>query len=265
MSIRVIDITKRYRKGGRPFAVIDHLSFELARGRRLALLGPNGAGKSTLLRLIAGAEDPDSGVIERDMTVSWPLGFSGFFAGGLSGLANIRFCARIYGIEPDQITGFVAEFSELGSDLLEPVKNYSMGMRARLAFALSMAIDFECLLIDEVLAVGDVGFQQRCQAALAERRANTSLVLVTHNVIAARQLCDCALILSKNGIHAYDNVDDGIAAYRQMMGQAAPPAAPQAGPPRPPEVPGAVRPIVMPPTLSPSAALAPPAKPTQVP
>ena len=133
----------------------DNLNFTLPQAGIVGIIGPNGAGKSTIIRLISGAERPTSGRITRGMSVSWPLAFGGAFQGTLTGLDNLRFICRVYGTSTEDKVPFVQEFSELGRYLHEPVKTYSAGMRARLAFAISMVIEFDCFLIDEIVAVGD--------------------------------------------------------------------------------------------------------------
>src|SRR5206468_6423405 len=147
--IRLIDVSKYYETRLGATRVFDQVNLTVAPGERDGILGRNGAGKSTMIRLISGAERPTSGRLERSMTVSWPLAFGGAFQGALTGVDNLRFICRIYGVEPEDKLGFVEEFSELGVYLREPVRSYSSGMRARLAFAISMIIEFDCFLIDE--------------------------------------------------------------------------------------------------------------------
>ncbi|MGF1454479.1 MAG: ABC transporter ATP-binding protein [Alphaproteobacteria bacterium] len=199
MSIELVDVTKRYRLKGRTHTVLRNFNLSIPKGARLGLLGRNGAGKSTLLRLIGGVELPDRGQVIRSMRVSWPVGFAGFFQPNLSGLTNVKFCARIYNMDPCPIIDQVAAFSELGDFIHEPVKTYSSGMKARLAFALSMAIDFDCLLIDEVTAVGDARFRAKSEALLAERRKTAGMILVSHNLGQIVRMCDCVLTLYKFG------------------------------------------------------------------
>ena len=146
--ISVEHVSKRYqtRQGWR--MVLQDIDFKLKKGEKIGILGRNGAGKSTLIRLISGVEAPTSGEIKRTMSISWPLAFSGAFQGSLTGMDNLRFICRIYNVDIGYVTDFTQTFSELGQYLYEPVKRYSSGMKARLAFALSLAVDFECYLID---------------------------------------------------------------------------------------------------------------------
>ena len=133
------NIRKSYRIGRATKAVLKGIDLDIAPSDRIGLLGRNGAGKSTLIRLIGGVELPNAGTIGRTMTCSWPLGFNGGFQGSLTGYDNARFIARIYDREYEQVRDFVEDFTELGRQLRMPVKTYSAGMRARLAFALSLA------------------------------------------------------------------------------------------------------------------------------
>jgi capsular polysaccharide transport system ATP-binding protein len=161
-------VTKTYATRSGRKEVLRGATFTVAPGEKLGVLGLNGAGKSTLLRLAGGVERPSAGVIRRGMTVSWPIAFTGAFQNSLTGLDNVKFLCRVYGVELAPRAEFVEDFSELGRAMREPVRTYSAGMRARLAFAVSMAVDFDCYLIDVVLAVGVVRFQQKCRTELFE-------------------------------------------------------------------------------------------------
>ena len=155
--IHIEHISKHYSTRQGPVIVLNDVSLVIKPGEKVGILGRNGAGKSTMIRLISGAERPSSGRIQRDMSVSWPLAFGGAFQGTLTGLDNLRFICRVYGTSTEDKIAYVQEFSELGRYLREPVKTYSAGMRARLAFAISMVVEFDCFLIDEIVAVGEIG------------------------------------------------------------------------------------------------------------
>jgi capsular polysaccharide transport system ATP-binding protein len=208
-------VTKHYPVRGGTRAVLDHIDLPVDRGEKLGILGRNGSGKSTLIRLIGGAEEPTSGTIHRGMRVSWPLAFSGGFQGSLTGLDNLRFICRIYNATIEDKIDYVQDFSELGRYLREPVKSYSAGMRARLAFALSMVIDFDCYLIDEVVAVGDDRFRQRCQEELFEKRGDRAMVIVSHSPGYIRAHCDRTAVMLGGRLHHFDTVDEGFAFYQQ--------------------------------------------------
>ncbi len=222
--IRLENVSKTYgtRFGRR--LVLDRVSMQLERGRHIGILGRNGAGKSTLIRLLSGAENPTAGRIHRGMTVSWPLAFTGAFQPHLTGIDNLKFICRIYGVEWKPLVPFVEEFTELGMYLREPVVNYSVGMTMRLAFALSMAIEFDCFLIDEGMAVGDSRFGDRCHVELFEKRKDRSFILVSHDANIIRAYCERAAVLHLGRLYEFATVDDAFAFYES---QVVPPPGPR--------------------------------------
>lgn len=209
-------VTKSYPTRQGPRRVLKDISLTIARGEKVGILGGNGAGKSTLIRLIGGVEQPTRGYVERGMTVSWPLAFSGGFQGSLTGLDNLRFICRVYGADAKRAIPFVEEFAELGSYFREPLKKYSAGMRARLAFALSMAIEFDCYLIDEVLAVGDTRFHEKSRIELFEKRGDRAMLIVSHMPQQIREHCSTVFVLDAGCIERFENVDD---AYKYYAGR----------------------------------------------
>jgi capsular polysaccharide transport system ATP-binding protein len=219
--IRVTDLTMRYstRFGAR--TVLDKVNFELARGENIGILGRNGAGKSTLIKLLAGAVQPTSGRIERSMRVSWPLAFGGAFQGHLTGLDNLKFICRIYGVDHQALQPFVEEFTELGLYFREPVDHYSAGMKTRLAFALSMAIEFDCFLIDEVLVVGDKRFHDRCHEELFRKRRDRAFILVSHDANSIRRYCRRASVLHEGTLINFNSVDEAYDFYESAAVQEA--------------------------------------------
>lgn len=211
--IRCENLCKSYPTGYGRKRVLDGLNFAVKPGERIGVLGRNGAGKTTLIKLIGEVELPTSGHVTRTMRVSWPLGFSGGFQGSLTGYDNARFIARIYDHDYARIRDFVEDFTELGRQLRMPVKTYSSGMRARLAFALSLAIEFDCYLIDEVILVGDQNFHRKCHYELFEKRGDRALVLASHNAGLIREFCSRAIVLSNRQGTVYDDIDEGLAIY----------------------------------------------------
>lgn len=209
------NVVRRYKTRAGYHTVLDHVALKVQRGEKLGILGKNGSGKSTLIRIISGQECPDSGTIERRMKVSWPLAFSGGFQGSLTGLDNLRFISRIYNVDHEAIRGFVENFAELGKFFREPVKTYSSGMQARLAFALSLAIEFDCYLIDEIIAVGDARFHEKCMHELFEKRKDRSFLIVSHDAGFIRAHCTHAAVLESGKLTRYTNVDE---AYESYMG-----------------------------------------------
>lgn len=215
--IRFENLTKSFWVQGRRQVVIDDLTLELPTGRSLALLGRNGAGKSTLLKLIAGTMLPDSGRIVSDGTISWPVGFAGSFHPDLTGAQNVRFIARIYGVDTDSLIGFVADFADIGGHFHMPVRSYSSGMRSRLAFGTSMGIRFDTYLVDEITAVGDQQFRRKSRAVFTERMKTSSAVLVTHNMPEVREFCDTGMVLEDGRVTYFTDLEAAIAYHRELM------------------------------------------------
>jgi len=210
------NVTKDYPMGAGRKHVLRGIELQIKPGEHVGLLGRNGAGKTTLIKLIGGVELPTSGKIKRKMSVSWPLGFGGGFQGSLTGYDNARFIARIYGHNYNDIRDYVEDFTELGHQLKMPVKTYSSGMKARLAFALSLAIEFDCYLIDEVIMVGDANFHQKCHHELFEKRGDRALVLASHSSELIREFCDRAVVLDQGYATIYPSVNDALDVYTAL-------------------------------------------------
>jgi capsular polysaccharide transport system ATP-binding protein len=219
--IKLSGINKSYPTRSGSVRVLRDVNLSVDAGERVGILGRNGAGKSTLIRLISGAELPTSGHVERNMSVSWPLAFGGAFQGSLTGYDNLRFICRIYGVDPDDKVEFVQQFSELGIFLWEPVKNYSSGMRARLAFALSMVIEFDCFLIDEIIAVGDARFHEKCDHELFVKRADRAMIIVSHDPNFIRTHCNRAAVLIDGHLHHPSSIEEAFEFYHQQTAVAA--------------------------------------------
>ena len=209
-------IFKFYKTDAHVKIVLDHVSTTFESGRSYGLLGVNGAGKSTTLRLIAGTELPNSGRIRRSVRVSWPLGFASGFHQLMTGRENVKFVARAYGEDIRKVVDFVEDFSELGDYIDVPVRTYSSGMMARLAFGLSMAIEFDCYLIDEITAVGDVRFQTRCKNAFDRRRQNSDLIVVSHSMQTIKDYCDRGAVIVDGQLMLFESVDKAIEVYNRL-------------------------------------------------
>jgi capsular polysaccharide transport system ATP-binding protein len=211
--IALQNVSKAYATLSGSNLVLDDISFDFPPRTNIGILGRNGAGKSTLLRIIAGTEQPDTGTITRKGAVSWPIGFAGGFNGSLSGEENCRFVARIYGAEIDEVVGFTMQFAELGEYFHMPVRTYSSGMRARLAFGLSMAIEFDAYLVDEVTAVGDSSFNEKCRKAFRDRSDRSSVIIVSHNLRTVRDYCERCAVLKNGKLMCFDTVEEARALY----------------------------------------------------
>jgi capsular polysaccharide transport system ATP-binding protein len=211
--IELEQICKAYPTNSGQKVVLDSVSFSFPAQTNIGILGKNGSGKSTLLRILAGTEEADSGQIVRRGTVSWPIGFSGGFNGSLSGEENCRFVARIYGVDVDEVVGFTADFAELDEYFYMPVKTYSSGMRARLAFGLSMAVEFDAYLVDEVTAVGDSSFQAKCRQAFEDRSGRSSVIIVSHHIGTVKDYCERCAVLQNGRLYYFDSVDEAERFY----------------------------------------------------
>lgn len=214
--IKLDNVFKYYRSNGHRKVVLDHVSLDFSAGRSYGILGVNGAGKSTLMRLLAGTELPNGGRIARSSRVSWPLGFSGGLHPMMSGRENVKFVARVYGEDARKIINFVEDFAEIGAYIDAPIRTYSSGMLARLAFGLSLSIDFECYLIDEVTAVGDARFAARCQDEFAKRRRMADVIMVSHAMTTIQQYCDRGMVLAGGQIHVFSKLDEAIELYKKL-------------------------------------------------
>ncbi|MXQ09138.1 ATP-binding cassette domain-containing protein [Alphaproteobacteria bacterium GH1-50] len=218
--IRLVRVSKSLWSGGHRTVVAREVSFTVPDRGAVALIGRNGAGKSSLLRMIAGTLKPDGGWIETRGSVSWPVGFAGSFHGDLSGAQNARFVARIHGIDSDAMVRLVEDLAEIGPHFRLPFRTYSSGMKARLAFAISMAIDFDTVLIDEVTSVGDAAFRERSEAILMDRLERRAAVVVSHNMPLLERICSSAVVLDRGEARVFDDVKEAIAHHHALMAPA---------------------------------------------
>ena len=215
--IRFENLTKGFDVNGRRKLVIDNLTLTLERGRSLALLGRNGAGKSTLMQIIAGNMRPDRGRVVTDGTISWPVGLAGAVHPNLTGAQNVRFIARVYGVDTGELVDFVQDFAQLGPHFHMEVRTYSAGMRSRLNFGLSMGIKFDTYLIDEVTGAGDAAFRSRSVALFQERMKSSDAIMVNHNLGELKEFCNAAIVLEHGKLQVFDDLDEAIALHKRNM------------------------------------------------
>jgi len=215
--IELKNLTKSYRTNAGRRYVFRNLNLVIPPNKNIALIGKNGAGKSTLMRLLGGLDMPDSGKVETAKSISWPVGLSGGFQGSMTGRQNVKFVCRVHGAEGaemSRLVKYVEDFAEIGNYFDQPVKTYSSGMRARVAFGLSLAIDFDYYLVDEAMSVGDAHFREKAVQAFRDRVDRANIILVTHGMSQVRRMCDLILLVKNGQVLQYDDIEQGIAAYQ---------------------------------------------------
>ncbi|MDM0577679.1 ABC transporter ATP-binding protein [Clostridium perfringens] len=224
VAIRVKDLTKKYKlyqkrserlanafgkeKNIKEFYALKGVSFEISKGECVGIIGHNGAGKSTLLKLLTGVAFPTSGEIEINGRLASMLELGSGFNPELTGMENIYFNGSLNGLTKEEIDGKlkdILEFADIGNFIEQPVKNYSSGMFARLAFAVAINVDPDILIVDEILSVGDVGFQVKCMEKFNEfKKKGKTILYVSHGLGTVKKFCDRAIWLQKGEV-----VDDG--------------------------------------------------------
>ncbi|EJV3414504.1 TPA: ABC transporter ATP-binding protein, partial [Escherichia coli] len=210
--IKIENLTKSYRTPTGRHYVFKNLNIEIPSGKSVAFIGRNGAGKSTLLRMIGGIDRPDSGKIITNKKISWPVGLAGGFQGSLTGRENVKFVARLYAKQEElkEKIEFVEEFAELGKYFDMPIKTYSSGMRSRLGFGLSMAFKFDYYIVDEVTAVGDARFKEKCAQLFKERHKESSFLMVSHSLNSLKEFCDVAIVFKDDNVVSFhEDVQEG--------------------------------------------------------
>lgn len=210
-------------RGTNRFKAVDDVSFAIPKGACLGLVGHNGSGKSTVLKMLAGIYRPTSGAITVNGRISALLELGAGFHPELTGRENIRLNGAILGYTKAQIEAAfddIVEFADIGQFIDSPVKVYSSGMYVRLGFAVAVMMEPEILLVDEIIAVGDEEFQRKCLDHLfALRQRGVTIVLVTHSMELARELCDQAIWLDRGRVCSFGEVDEVIANYLASVNQ----------------------------------------------
>ena len=213
-------ILPRYSKHG-TFRALDNLNLELKKGEVLGILGKNGAGKSTLLKIITGVVSPTEGNVEIHGKISSLLELGAAFNPDLTGYENIYQHGQIMGLTNEEIKAKeqeIIDFADIGEHLSQPVKTYSSGMFARLAFACAINVDPDILIVDEVLSVGDMAFQLKCFKKFEQfKKKGKTIIFVTHNVADVLKNCNRTIIL-ENGRKTFDGtVKDGVNRYKKII------------------------------------------------
>ena len=211
------NVSKTYLGQNGENQVLQDVNMLIRRGDSIGVCGANGVGKSTLMKLLSGVERPTAGKITRTMSVSWPIGLSQAFQTSLTGADNAKFIARIYGKDEKALLEFVDDFAQLGSYMHEPIRVYSAGMNARLAFGVSLAIKFDCYLVDEITGVGDERFRYKAERALQERRAEGTLIMISHDSNALFRYCDKGAVVYAGGVTVYDTIREAVEVHHRLQ------------------------------------------------
>lgn len=213
--------------GGRkaaPHYALRDISFRVSSGESVAIIGKNGAGKSTLLNLVAGITAPESGLVRVDGRVSALLELGSGFHPDLTGRENARINAALLGLTRNELNSRIQriiEFSELEDSIDEPLRTYSQGMIMRLAFSVAVHVDPDIVLIDEVLVVGDRGFQRKCLDRLRKlRREGKILLCVSHMRDILLELCDTGLWIEAGRLMHHGPVAEVLALYEESLQEA---------------------------------------------
>jgi len=216
--IQFKNVCKSFLINGTRTTIADDINVIFPSNTSVALLGRNGAGKSSLLRMISGTMDPNRGRIEYTGAVSWSVGFAGSFHADLSGAQNTRFIARIYGVDSDNLIEYVKDFAGLKEHYYLPFRTYSSGMRARLAFGVSMGIKFDTYLVDEITSVGDMAFRNKCVAVFEERMKDSGAIVVSHSIGVVRKMCTSGAVLENGKLTYYEDLEEAIVVHNMNMG-----------------------------------------------
>ncbi len=216
--IELTNVTKYFRTNAGKKYILKDVTMTLPDGN-IGILGRNGAGKSTLMRMLGKIEFPNQGTIHSNNTFSWPLGLGGGFVGNMTGAQNVKFVCNLYGLSKDEtreVIAYVKEFSELGDYFDMPIKTYSSGMKGRLGFGLSLAFDFDYMIIDETLSVGDARFKKKAKDVLLKKIENCHVILVSHEMKTLQQMCQTGLLIHDGQLYYYDNIDEAISRYNDI-------------------------------------------------
>ena len=217
--IKLKNVTKYFKTDGERKYILKNVTLTIPSDVNLGILGRNGAGKSTLLRMLGGIDFPTVGTINSDKTFSWPMGLAGGFQGSMTGRQNVKFVCRIYGKTDEEINKIiesVQKFAEIGEYFDMPIKIYSSGMKSRLSFGLSLSFDFDYLIIDETLSVGDENFKKKAKSALMQKIENCNVLLVSHSMGDLRKICDAGILINDGKIFYYEDIEDAINAYHNI-------------------------------------------------
>ena len=208
------NVSKSFWTGKQRKVILDRASFRVELGRSLGMLAPNGTGKTTIINMMAGLEKPDEGAIYRNCRISFPLGFMGGLVHKHTGMENTRYVARLYGLDPDYVESFCRWLCNLKEYFDMPVGTYSQGMRARLNFALMLALDFDIYLIDEGMpSTTDAEFNKKAGEILRERFETATVIIVSHQAQVLERFAQSAAVLRDGRLYMFETLEEAKQLY----------------------------------------------------
>ncbi|QBF30968.1 ABC transporter ATP-binding protein [Thalassococcus sp. S3] len=212
--LEFVNVSKSFWTGTQRKVILDGVSFRVELGRSMGILAPNGTGKTTLINMMAGLEKPDEGEIRRSCNISFPLGFMGGVVSKVSAMENCRYIAKLYGLDPDYVEAFCRWLCGLEEYFDQPLGTYSAGMRARFAFSLMLALDFDIYLIDEGMpSTTDAEFNRKAGAILQERLRTTTIVIVSHQPQTLEKFARSAAVLMNGQLYQFDSLEEAKRLY----------------------------------------------------
>ncbi|MDF1873337.1 ATP-binding cassette domain-containing protein [Vannielia sp.] len=208
------NVSKSFWTGKQRKVILDRASFRVELGNSLGILAPNGTGKTTVINMMAGLEKPDEGEINRACRISFPLGFMGGVVNRHTGTENVRYIARLYGLDPDYVEAFVRWLANIDEYFDLAVGTYSSGMRSRFCFSIMLALDFDIYLIDEGMpSTTDVEFNRRAGAILRDRLKDATVIIVSHQAATLEKFCRSAAVLNHGQLTMFETLEEAKQLY----------------------------------------------------
>lgn len=219
--ISLIDISRAVGHPREPKVLFDRLTLRVEPFEHVGILATSGSGKTTLTRIIAGLENPDSGLVERNGTISWPIGFSSALHPGLSAAENTALIARLHNLYVDEFVLRVQDFCELGSAFHKPVCELSPGMRNQLGQSLSLSTDFDVFLADDMSSVSAPGFRDKCDAAILDKGACSAMIFLSRHARVIKQYASTIYVLTGGKLTLCESAEhaEDILKYLQSKEQ----------------------------------------------
>jgi capsular polysaccharide transport system ATP-binding protein len=208
------NVSKSFWTGQSRKVILNNASFKIELGKSLGILAPNGTGKTTLINMMCGIEKANEGTIKRSSRISFPLGFSGGLVNKHSAQENVRYIARLYGLDPDYVEAFCRYICDLDEYFQMPLTTYSRGMKSRLSLALMLSLDFDIYLIDEGMPnYTDQEFNRKAGGILKEKFEKATVVIVSHQEKVLEAYAERAAVMRDGTLTMFDTLDEAKAVY----------------------------------------------------